>query len=79
MLKRKWWEGGKCPKDGEHGAKGNDKAFIQYKFSFSIFLDTKNIFNDSLNEANLFLIMDFLESPFHLCLNQGHIDSECLA
>ncbi|XP_051896125.1 glutamate receptor ionotropic, kainate 4 [Pristis pectinata] len=22
MLKRKWWEGGKCPKEGEHGAKG---------------------------------------------------------
>ncbi|XP_059813036.1 glutamate receptor ionotropic, kainate 4 isoform X2 [Hypanus sabinus] len=22
MLKRKWWEGGKCPKEGEYGAKG---------------------------------------------------------
>uniref|UniRef100_A0A4W3I6F7 Glutamate receptor n=1 Tax=Callorhinchus milii TaxID=7868 RepID=A0A4W3I6F7_CALMI len=22
ILKRKWWEGGKCPKEGDHGAKG---------------------------------------------------------
>lgn len=28
ILKRKWWEGGKCPKEEDHRAKGKHDSII---------------------------------------------------
>lgn len=31
ILKRKWWEGGRCPKEEDHRAKGKDAPALQDK------------------------------------------------
>ena len=32
ILKRKWWEGGKCPKEGDHRAKGAIQPLVHTLF-----------------------------------------------